>query len=663
LKPFLIIFFSVSLFAEVGKISAIKNDVFLERELKKISAFKGFLLREKDTIYTDLIGKAQIKFKDNTIVRIGRNAIFKIEKYLFDKTKKSELQLKVENGFFSVVTGEIGKVAKDRFKFKTNRGITGIRGTHFQGFIDGNDNSEKIACLRGEITFETTGKFFEISAGEMLEIRDGIELKVRKIESKDLKSMENGISEISNLNLQVENLSTEKDSDIKYSEYQKLTQKINEFYHAEASKYYFKTPILWSLDGFTEMAIYTENEIEIPEDAPLNEKIEIIKSGIPYDIAISRNEILNDEAIENYIPKYDFWNGKNENGKIAKYNGNIVFASQVSYQPNPDLQLESDLEKETILSDEVAVNGLNKEINLQTDYLNGFVSGNFEYKNGEIYFSNSGTGSLEAESFLFYGNNILYKNQEILDSENIFIGVQNSGYSGENFQTLSAEMSICLDDFETCKNYNLENEPFTSLLSGFIAEKVSETEVYKKEIGSDEDFSWGYWAYQFDDEDEKIRGAWVDTDLERIAKENILKIATASYSGEIYGTIENSLQQKTATKIENGKFHFDFDFTNKIMNGNLEFNQYSLQFQAKNQILFEEDSENDFEFKKSYSTSVVNMEIKEAPQFFLKNGDDPVYLQGSGNLYGENGENIGGGFTAGFQNGDTAIATFKGEKE
>jgi hypothetical protein len=57
------------------------------------------------------------------------------------------------------------------------------------------------------------------------------------------------------------------------------------------------------------------------------------------------------------------------------------------------------------------------------------------------------------------------------------------------------------------------------------------------------------------------------------------------------------------------------------------------------------------------------MEIKEAPQFFLKNGDDPVYLQGSGNLYGENGENIGGGFTAGFQNGDTAIATFKGEKE
>ncbi|EJF06186.1 hypothetical protein ThvES_00017380 [Thiovulum sp. ES] len=321
------------------------------------------------------------------------------------------------------------------------------------------------------------------------------------------------------------------------------------------------------------------------------------------------------------------------------------------------------MQKETILSDEVAVNGFDKEINLQTDYLNGFVSGNFKYKNGQIYFSNSGTGSLESENFLFYGNNILYKNQEILGADNIFIGVQNSGYSGENFQNLSAEMSICLDDFETCKNYNSQNEPFTSLLSGFIAEKVSETEIYKKEIGSDKDFSWGYWAYKFDGENEKIRGAWINTNLERTAKENIPQIATASYSGEIYGTIENSIEQQTAIEIENGNFYFDFDFTNKIMNGNLNFNQYSLDFRVKNQILFEENSENDFEFKKSYSTSVVNVGVEEAPQFFLENGDEPVYLQGSGNFYGENGENIGGGFTAGFQNGDTATATFKGEKK
>jgi hypothetical protein len=682
---FLIFLATLSLSAGIGKISAMRGDVTIIRNGETIVATKGQEIEEKDTIKTTKKSKAQLRFKDKTVVRVGRNAVFEIEEYLFDKTNKSKAKFKAKNGFFSAVTGGIGKVAKDRFKLKTKTSTIGIRGTHFQGTVDDAKGEEEIACLSGAITLEIAGELVDVEAGEVLSIKDGLSSPVRKINSKDIKKMETkSISKTSDLSVvrllqiqervndlqeKADQLAEVADSDQKIEEYVEITDEFNEIYEEVSESMYVSNLILdSSKDGQVAMNLYTQDEIELPENYVVSENLDTIQAGTPYNVKIERTEESTVEQIANYVPSYKHWDGNNEAGKVARYSGEMIFAGKVAYDPS--IETINDLERETILAEEVlAENGVDKKITFEADYLNGYVGGNFEYRDGQIFFSNSGTGALGSETFLYYGNNILSNNPELFGEEvqEIFIGAQNSGYSGENLETLSAEIAICLSDFITCKNLDGSNSLFVTIRGGFIAEKDSETELYKKDIDSDEQFSWGYWAYQFEGEDEKLRGAWFTTDMERTARENIPQMVTASYSGDIYGTVENALEGTGASEIENGNFKFDFDFTAKTMNGDISFNanneNYAVQFKTTDQFTYETGAEHDFEFKKSFSTSIINVINESGPRFEMEGGIEPTYMQGQGNFYGENGENIAGGFTAGFNNGDTAIATFKGAKE
>ena len=169
----LLIFFilSIYLYGAVGYISAIKGEVYLIRDSKESRAFKGLELEEQDILLTHR-GKAQIVFKDKTTVTIGRNTTFQIESYLFDKTKNSKAKLRVDRGIFETLTGEIGKIARDNFKFQTKSLVVGIRGTHFQGEI--NHHVEKVVCLRGEIFVQFGKQITNVLAGQMVELRDSI---------------------------------------------------------------------------------------------------------------------------------------------------------------------------------------------------------------------------------------------------------------------------------------------------------------------------------------------------------------------------------------------------------------------------------------------------------------------------------------------------------
>jgi hypothetical protein len=824
---FLIFLSTLTLSAGIGHISAMRGDVTIDRGGQKIPVSKGFEIQEKDTIFTTKKSKAQLKFKDNTVIRVGRNAEFKIEEYLYDKSNNSKAKFKAKNGFFSAVTGGIGKVAKDRFKLKTKTSTIGIRGTHFQGTVDDSKGEEEIACLRGAITVEIAGELLDVQAGEIMSIKDGVSSPVRKIQSKDIKSMEtksiskSNPAELSDAGLmqQAETMKTIADSDAKLLEYGKLTAEMLKRHYVESDIKYSKdytiesgtenvgielytkdnldmrvlaqkivtlsnytiypydirnSEILEALDeesatillenenneigtaiesikeifstmeaqvnyyeltlatmvlnseahGFTpEYLVYIANSlVAIPDDKTLElanslietdgnieENIELaqnildsnepivannsekrkeildllagifelsdqdiiiedvaeLQNEVPFDIRFTLNNLPTADEVGKYVSGLKPWDGSAEGGTIAKYSGNMIFASKVI-----PVQTETGEIVETISDEQILVNnGIDKEIVLETDFVNSFVGGKIEYLDGEFKFSNSGVGALgynpDGADFLFYGSNMVYANQEIFGFDgDVYLGFQFGKYTGSNLENMSAHLAVI--DIED-ENSLADVSPYPSLRGGFVANRVVETDVYKKDIGSDDSFTWGYWAYQFEGEDEKIRGGWISTDLERTARENIPQIATASYSGEIYGTVENALSGKEAMAIENGTFGFDFDFTNKTMNGDIQFSadetDYSMQFQTENQLVYEDGADHDFEFKKSFSTSVANIGVENSPQFVLESGDNPEYMQGQGNFYGENGENIAGGFTAGFENGDTAIATFKGAKQ
>jgi hypothetical protein len=441
---------------------------------------------------------------------------------------------------------------------------------------------------------------------------------LKSIDIEEMSSREI-MAELESINTQVEALSNVKDSDLKYVQYSELMDELNSKYHDEVLKYYQREIVLGeSSDSSVMMQLYTKY-------SPEGNSLEQIQNAVPYDIYLNSKE-----SRELEIPI--FWDGNSDGGRIAKYNGNIVFASKVEF--NPEADGNSDFEKEVISQEDIFLeNGVGKEINVEIDFQNGFVGGSFEYLENRYNFSNSGSGAVESDGFLFYSNNILS------NSPNSFF-FKNSSYNGEG--VISSEFGIIIDEY-------------TTIRGGFIAEQVDEVSLYKEKLGSDTIFDWGYWAYQFDGEEKQYRGGWI------VPKEELTgslpSEVSATYSGDIFGTVENRSVGKEAEKID-GTFQFVFNLMKSTMDGDVNFasseEDFSFQFKTTNQIFAEDGS---FQFNKN-SDNVDDGTFKTK----ASSTDIPEYMYGSGNFYGENGEYVGGGFTAGFENGETAIAGFKGEK-
>ena len=587
--------FIVSGYSSIGYISAMRNDVFVTRYNIKSKAFKGFQLEEKDIVVTSRRGKAQLIFKDRTVIRIGRNSHFKIESYLFDKTKKSTAYFRVKRGFFSAITGKIGKISQNKFKLITNNANIGIRGTHFQGLIS--KDNEDITCLKGSIFIEIGSKNIDVLAGEMLSIKFGIPSVPKTIHNIDMENMEK--------ERVVEEL-TPEDANLKYD--------------ALLSKALTQTILLNSSDKKVFMSVNSWG-------TPLKLSLQDIQKARPFDVSITAE---NDAISSTYFPLKS-WDGNSQNGKILKYSGEIIFVGGVT----------------NYKSDILEKNGRQK-IDLTLDSQNSFVSGNFQYLGSNFTFSNSGNGAVSSNNFLHFSNNVLTKDKKLLFPN------QGGYFAGENTY---AKIGIVEKDYFEKTLAEKENAQF--IVGGFIAEQVSETDIYKKELGKNDIFSWGYWAYQ-NNGVENIRGGWVKSDLAITSKDKISEFVqqkvTASYSGEIFGTVENSIENISAKKVD-GNFDFTFDFMANTIDGNMEFEsdsqKYGIDFVGKNMIA----DDGTFIFKKSSSTI-------ENGDFTFKDStiSKPTYMHGSGEFLGDEASNIQGGFTAGFENGDIIISSLKGEK-
>jgi hypothetical protein len=161
---FLIIFFSVFLFASVGKFTEIKGNVKVLRGQKNINAMINMPLEINDTVVTYDNSKAKIVFKDKTIITIGKNSVFKIKDYFYGKKPKAKFSFL--KGTFISVTGKIGKIAPKRFKLETKNASIGIRGTIVFGklYLSG----DIIGCSKGVISVTKNGKTVLVKAGEMV---------------------------------------------------------------------------------------------------------------------------------------------------------------------------------------------------------------------------------------------------------------------------------------------------------------------------------------------------------------------------------------------------------------------------------------------------------------------------------------------------------------
>lgn len=188
----LLLLFAISLFANIGKISAFSGDVKIDRNTKLLNATVGFILEQKDTVKTSDNAKAQIVFEDGTVVSIGKNAILNINEFVNDTTnpKNSKVNIKFAEGAFKTITGGIGKVAPDRFKLQTKSASIGIRGTVIYG------NQQMVACTQGTIEVGVGGITHILPAGMMTKIKpDGTPTDPEPIENDDLGKIEVDVEE------------------------------------------------------------------------------------------------------------------------------------------------------------------------------------------------------------------------------------------------------------------------------------------------------------------------------------------------------------------------------------------------------------------------------------------------------------------------------------
>jgi predicted transcriptional regulator len=612
MKILQIFFFLVlSLSAEIGYISAIKGDVSVIRNGETLKANLGFKLEEKDQIKTARKSKAQIIFNDKTVIQLGRSSKLDIQEYFFNKTKKSKMSFRMRRGYFDVISGGISKYAKGNFKFKVKTATIGIRGTRFQGYSL--NEKDEIRCLSGTITVAIDNEIFEVDAGEkaqliMPKIKQTIVPKVKVIEenSNDKNSLQEQY--IIELNKEIEDKIDEINAAKSLEEF---TQVVSTTYDSLKNS---------DLSFFERKLAQSEfNKVTIENAA--TQLIPIFGE----QATLSDSDIVNIGNFENYENAY--W----VSGESTSYE--TVSEKMGGFQENGDAKQPWDgtaENRQVIVYEGNDLANPDNKISFEIDLGNRIIVVNYEH-DGETYqFINlSGFDQFSLNNIDYISKNIaLYDEAEV---SNYYL-YANSYFFGENMEEIGGIMIFQKVDSSR------EDIPF-------LAEKTEVYSVEKEQIGEDADFSWGYWIYTDSDEVQHTRGGWIASNYENtpasLIEEYSLKSVKASYSGDVFGTYQN-LGDLSSGKFDNGTFNMNFNFGDKTVTGDFNFEINNVQYSAS-------------------GSGEMNQGLSSF-EIYNTNASDEHDFYGTGQLFGENAEYIGGGFSYVTENQEAVSGTFKGSK-
>jgi len=172
----------------VATITALKGLASIQRDGKNTPATLGAKLEAKDRIITKNNTKLQIIFSDETIVSIGKNSNFSIKEYIFEENKVPIAKFGMIKGAMRTITGEIGKIAPEKFSVVTKSATMGIRGTNFS-LVVGDDGSYSAFCTYGAISVSIKGQEHIVKQGFFIAVTPAGKIEVKEFTSADLKNM------------------------------------------------------------------------------------------------------------------------------------------------------------------------------------------------------------------------------------------------------------------------------------------------------------------------------------------------------------------------------------------------------------------------------------------------------------------------------------------
>jgi hypothetical protein len=123
--------------SEAGLVKVSKGSVQIQRGGSKVPATVGTAVRTSDVIVTGADGSAGITFTDNSLVSVGPNSVFAIDKYRFDSTTHAgEFEGNLKQGRLAAVSGKMVKQSPESMKIRTPSAVMGVRGTEFVVQVD-----------------------------------------------------------------------------------------------------------------------------------------------------------------------------------------------------------------------------------------------------------------------------------------------------------------------------------------------------------------------------------------------------------------------------------------------------------------------------------------------------------------------------------------------
>ena len=123
--------------ADIGIVKVSKGAVQLQRGAEKLPVKVGTAVQTSDVILTGADGSAGITFTDNSLVSVGPNSVFAIDKYRFDSTTHAgEFEGNLRQGRLAAVSGKMVKQSPEAMKIRTPSAIMGVRGTEFVVQVD-----------------------------------------------------------------------------------------------------------------------------------------------------------------------------------------------------------------------------------------------------------------------------------------------------------------------------------------------------------------------------------------------------------------------------------------------------------------------------------------------------------------------------------------------
>ena len=121
----------------IGLVKVSKGTVQIQRGAEKLPVKVGTSLQTSDVLITGADGSAGITFTDNSLVSVGPNSVFAIDKYRFDTTTHAgEFEGNLRQGRLAAVSGKMVRQAPESMRIRTPSAIMGVRGTEFVVQVD-----------------------------------------------------------------------------------------------------------------------------------------------------------------------------------------------------------------------------------------------------------------------------------------------------------------------------------------------------------------------------------------------------------------------------------------------------------------------------------------------------------------------------------------------